>query len=54
MMVYFNEFSWNNEDLQACKNACRQIYNEWGPAVIENLDSAGYFGNLDIYEVLNE
>jgi hypothetical protein len=54
MIVTFNDYSWNTEDLLQCKNAVRQIVNQYGLEAILELDEQYKFGSLDIRSVLEE
>lgn len=57
--VNYKDYSWNADDLNASKNALRQILEdgEWDEETfneVERLESEGFFGNLDIDGCLSE
>lgn len=57
--VNYKELSWNADDLNASKNALRQILenDEWSEESfneVERLESEGAFGNLDIDSCISE
>ena len=51
----FDGIKWNADDLKASKNAVYMLYEEgYGDATLLFLGEQGYFGNLDVYDVLCE
>lgn len=55
MIVTFDDLSWNNEDLVACKNALQQILVDGADEdCITELENDGMFGNLDVNAVVCE
>ena len=54
MFVTFKDFTWNSEDLEQCKQALFQISDKYGDGVVMELESRGYFGNLNVEAALEE
>lgn len=54
MFVTLKDFTWNSEDLEQCKQALFQISDKYGDGVVMELESRGYFGNLNVEAALEE